>query len=124
MNGRAALEMPDQYSSFAAYCRSWRMLAKERIVHPLTFTYWADCLGVDRMNRAELLRLQGDRLRALMQHAIEHVPYYREWACQHSFRADSPPPLDRWPIATKALFRSHFEAFQSEAIPVQEMSIA
>src|SRR4051812_49011158 len=117
MNGSTALGPDQDAGSFAAYCKSWRMLAKERIVHPLTFTYWEDCRSVDRMSRAELMHLQGARLRVLMEHVIEHVPYYRDWARQHGFLAHSPPPLDRWPITTKALFRSHFEAFQSDAFP-------
>ena len=99
------------------------MVAKERFVHPLTFRYWPNCIGVDRMDRAELLQLQGKRLRALMEHAITHVPYYREWACQNGYSAQNPPPLTQWPIATKELFRSDMSLFQSEAVSVTEMSV-
>ncbi|PWB83561.1 MAG: hypothetical protein C3F11_05950 [Methylocystaceae bacterium] len=111
-------------ASYAALCRGWRMVAKERIVHPLTFGYWADCVGVDRMGRAELLQLQADRLRILMEHAIRHVPYYRYWARQQGVSAEAPPPLEQWPIATKALFRSDIGAFQSEAVPVKDTATA
>lgn len=107
--------------SYAALCRNWRIVAKDRIVHPLTFGYWMDCVSVDCMDRAELLQLQADRLRALMTHAIRHVPYYRDWARQRGASAETPPPLEQWPIATKALFRSDIEAFQSEAVPVRNM---
>jgi phenylacetate-coenzyme A ligase PaaK-like adenylate-forming protein len=110
--------------SYAAYCRGWRMLAKERIVHPLTFGYWEDCLSVDCMSRTDLLQLQAGRLRALMEHAIKHVPYYRNWARERGLRAEAPPPLERWPIATKTLFRSDIEAFQSEVTPVGKMRTA
>lgn len=108
--------------SYAALCRGWRMAMKERMVHPLTFRYWADCVSVDAMTRAELLQLQADRLRALMEHAITHVPYYRDWARQQGYSAEAPPSLDQWPIATKALFRSDIGAFQSEAVPVKDMA--
>jgi phenylacetate-CoA ligase len=116
-------KLPDRDAiSYAAYCRGWRMLAKDRIVHPLTFGYWADCLSVDRMSRGELLQLQAGRLRALMEHAIKHVPYYRNWARDRGFGAEAPPSLEQWPIATKAMFRSDIEAFQSEAVAVKDMT--
>lgn len=110
--------------SYAAYCRGWRMVAKEWFIHRLTFFYWRDCVGVDLMARAELLQLQADRLRALMVHAITHVPYYRDWARQHGVSVNALPPLEQWPIATKALLRSDIGAFQSDAVPVKDMSPA
>ena len=63
--------------SFHALCRGWRMRAKDRLVHPLTFRYWSECIGVDRMTRAELLALQDRRLADLLSHTIRHVPFYR-----------------------------------------------
>ena len=110
--------------SYGAYCRGWRMWAKEKFVHPLTFAYWELCLGVDRMTRKELLRLQEDRLLALMKHVITHVPYYRDWARRNGFSADAPPPLENWPIVTKPLFRSDIEAFQSAAVSLGSMTVA
>jgi phenylacetate-CoA ligase len=107
--------------SYGAYCRGWRMLAKEWLVHPLTFGYWQDCLTVDRMTRAGLLELQNRRLRALMEHAIKHVPYYRNLARGQGWSPEAPPPLERWPIATKMLFRSDIEAFQSDLTPLRKM---
>jgi phenylacetate-CoA ligase len=100
------------------------MVAKERIVHPLTFSYWKNCLSVDDMSRTELLQLQAERLRALMEYTINHVPYYRNWARERAFYAETPPPLEQWPIATKELLRSDINAFQSELTPAAEMRSA
>jgi phenylacetate-CoA ligase len=76
------------------------------------------------MNRAQLMELQENRLRELMQHAIRHVPFYRAWAQQAGHTPENPPPLSAWPIATKDLFRANLEAFQSEVFPLEEMSLA
>lgn len=111
-------------TSFWTFCRSWRMAMKDWFIHPLTFRYWPDCLLVDGMSRSDVLLLQADRLQALMKHVILHVPYYRDWARQHGYSAKAPPPLERWPIATKAMFRANMDAFQADDVPVSEMSTA
>jgi phenylacetate-CoA ligase len=110
--------------SYAAVCRNLRVKIKDRFIHPYTAGYWPKCLSVDRMNRAQLLELQENRLRELMQHAIRHVPFYRGWAQQAGHTPENPPPLSAWPIATKDLFRANLEAFQSEAFPLKGMSLA
>jgi phenylacetate-CoA ligase len=76
------------------------------------------------MSRAQLLELQQNRLRNLMQHAMRHVPFYRAWSQQAGYAPNNPPPLSAWPIASKGLFRADFEGFQSEVFPVRGMSTA
>src|SRR5262249_45691708 len=97
---------------------------KDRFIHPYTAGYWPQCLSVDRMDRGQLMELQQNRLRELMQHAIRHVPFYRSWAHQAGHTPEKLPPLSAWPIATKDLFRANLEAFQSEVFPLEEMSLA
>lgn len=75
------------------------------------------------MNRIQLLDLQQHRLRELMQHAIRYVPFYKSWAIEGGHTLENPPPLNAWPIATKSMFRANPEAFQSQAFPIQEMSL-
>jgi phenylacetate-CoA ligase len=107
--------------SFHAFCRGWRIRAKDRLVHPLTFRYWPMCVAIDRMTRADLLALQDRRLGDLLSHAIRHVPFYRRWAEAHGYRPDAPPPLAVWPILTKAQIRADLEAFQSETVSITDM---
>ena len=111
-------------SYYASYCRNWRMVAKEWLVHPLTFDYWSGCISVDHLTRPELLVLQSTRLRALMLHAIENVPFYQRWAHEKGVSTAALPPLEHWPVVTKAMIRSDNEAFQSAAYPAKEMSAA
>lgn len=111
-------------NSFYALCRGWCIRVKDRMVHPLTFRYWPQCVGVDHMTRAELLALQDRRLGDLLSHAIRHVPFYRRWAEAHGHRAEVPPPLAAWPILTKAKIRADLEAFQSDAVPIKDMTPA
>jgi phenylacetate-CoA ligase len=110
--------VPDSY---AGYCSNWRIRIKDRFVHPLTASYWAQCLATDRMRRTQLLELQQNRLRELMQHAMCHVPFYRTWSQRAGHAPENPPPLSVWPIATKELFRADLDAFQSDAFPIKEM---
>ena len=110
-------------TSYSALCRNLRIRLKDRIIHPNTAAYWPQCLAVDRMTCAQLLELQQERLHKLFQHAIRHVPFYRQWAQQAGHTSDHPPPLNLWPIATKDLFRANPDAFQSEAFPRNEMSL-
>lgn len=109
--------------SYATLCRNFRVRLKDRIVHPNTAGYWPQCLAVDRMSRPELLELQQGRLRELMQHAIQHVPFYRQWAQEGGYTPRNPPPLNVWPIATKQMIRGNPDAFQSDAFSLREMSM-
>jgi phenylacetate-CoA ligase len=99
------------------------MAAKERLVHPRTFDYWPDVVAVDDMSRKELLELQARRLKALMQHVIAHVPFYRSWAIENSIDAEHLPSLEDWPVITKAVISADPDAFQSEAFRLKEMLV-
>lgn len=110
--------------SFTSHCRGPRAKVKERLIHPLTRDYWPSCVALDNVARPNLLHLQQERLHALLRHVIAHTPYYRAWALQHGYTADDPPALAKWPIVTKSVIRSNFESFQSDGVPVREMSIA
>lgn len=67
------------------------------------------------LERLESLRLE--RLRALLNHAGEHVPYYRELFTRLGFdpsRVAATTDLQRLPFLDKATIRGHTEALKSE----------
>lgn len=110
--------------SFVSECRGLKTKAKEFFIHPYTIKFWSDCVSVDELSRGELLRLQSDRLAALMTHAIKHVPFYQRWALENGHSADSPPPIEEWPIINKNLIRESFDAFRSDLTKPKEMMAA
>ena len=58
--------------------------------------------------------IQAERLRALVRHAVEQVPYYREVGN----RIDDPIELARtFPILDKTLIRTNFDRLQAQDIP-------
>jgi len=64
-----------------------------------------------------LQTLQARRLRALLQHAGRHVPYYRALFQRIGFEPDavtSTADLQRLPLLTKAEIRAHTAEFKSE----------
>lgn len=64
-----------------------------------------------------LAALQAERLRALLQHAGAHVPYYRELFARSGFdpaRVQGPADLQRLPFLTKDLIRANGDALKSE----------
>lgn len=75
------------------------------------------CMEQSQWWTAQQLReLQLQRLRALLQHAQAHVPYYRSLFAQAGFdpmQLDSLDQLRRLPVLTKNAMRSQGEAFRS-----------
>jgi phenylacetate-CoA ligase len=64
-----------------------------------------------------LAELQATRLRALLQHAQQHVPYYRQLFAGLGFDAASVKgvaDLQRLPFLTKDLIRTHSDALKAE----------
>jgi phenylacetate-CoA ligase len=67
--------------------------------------------------RERLLQLQTRRLRALLAHAGQHVPYYRELFARTGFdpaALRSAADLAPLPFLTKDVIRAHTEALKSE----------
>jgi phenylacetate-CoA ligase len=65
----------------------------------------------------ELRKLQLERLRSLLSHAGEHVPYYRRLFAQCGFSAravSSVSDLDRLPLLTKQEIRAHSEEMKAD----------
>ena len=68
-------------------------------------------------DKARLHALQLKRLRELLQHARQHVPYYRELFGQAGFEPDSVhavADLARLPFLTKADIRAHSNALKAD----------
>jgi phenylacetate-CoA ligase len=63
----------------------------------------------ERLPRAQLEELQAERLRRILRHAYDHVPYYRALFQEHGLdpgRVRGPADLARLPILTKAIVRA------------------
>ena len=64
-----------------------------------------ELLAQDRWSRDELLAHQRERLRSLLQHAVDRSPYYRE-----TLGEDAPErPLDSLPVLTKETLMREFD---------------
>jgi phenylacetate-CoA ligase len=65
----------------------------------------------------DLASFQTSRLRALLNHAQEHVPYYRDLLARIGLRAEDirgPADLRRLPFLTKDLIRANVDALKSD----------
>lgn len=68
-------------------------------------------------SREQLRELQLSRLKQLLAHAQQHVPYYRQLFAQLGLQAEqltSLEDLSRFPFLIKAEIRAHTEALKSE----------
>ena len=111
-------QTPDR---FDALCKTRRTRFKDNRHHPLARGFWPGCVAVDRMTREQLLALQAERLQDLVEHAVAHTPFYRQWASDSGFRAGDKVVLDTLPVVRKSDYIGNIDAFQSEAVPVDEM---
>jgi phenylacetate-CoA ligase len=78
----------------------------------------------DRWSRDELLSYQNERLRAIVTHAYDTVPYYRARFDERRLKpADirTQADLEKLPLLTKEDIRSHYEALKSTALPDKQM---
>jgi phenylacetate-CoA ligase len=69
------------------------------------------------LNREALAELQAKRLRALLQHAATHVPYYRDLIRASGLAAGKQPALDsleQLPFLTKSIIREQQDRLKSE----------
>jgi FkbM family methyltransferase len=71
------------------------------------------------LGAAELRQLQLDRINALLEHAVERVPFHRKRLATHTGRAPRLRSLDELvslPTLTKADIQSNFEAMQAAGV--------
>ena len=66
-----------------------------------------ELMAHDTLPRAELLRLQGERLQALLRHALARSPYYRELVGRRV--AGREPRLQDFPPLSKATLMREFD---------------
>lgn len=72
---------------------------------------------LDSASEQERQEKQLEDLRAMLRYAQKNVPYYRNLFAQHHFRPDeveSVDDLERLPILTKEILRTHYEEMLSE----------
>ena len=80
-----------------------------RVVKEITATQW--------LSEPELVQLQTERTRALIRHALQYVPYYRELLNQNGWtpsRFDTPSDILKLPLLTKQQIAANPKAFVSE----------
>lgn len=78
---------------------------------------YEDLLRTEYMDRAELESLQFDRLRKLVVHAYEHVPYYHEVFDKAGFSPydfSRPDQLNVLPILDKQIIRDNYDRLQAD----------
>ena len=84
----------------------------ERIRGAHTYEALRALRGNPQLSRADVVNLQVEMLRRVLQHAEQHVPYYRELFAQHGIRAKdvrSLADLRCIPILTKDIIRSRLD---------------
>jgi phenylacetate-coenzyme A ligase PaaK-like adenylate-forming protein len=72
------------------------------------FPYYREILSYQTAGREEIHRRTSEKLRRLLHHAWEHVPYYREILPRCGVIRDGRPDLERFtdiPILTKEIIR-------------------
>jgi len=118
MDGSLASPAP---SHFRSSCAHYRTYLKDLRVHPYLRGYWPECLAFERMSRDQLLERQRAALLDLVNHAVEHVPFYRAWAKRSGYRPGDDLRLGDLPVVGKKDYIADIEAFQSDAFGRQEM---
>ena len=74
-------------------------------------------------SRDEILELQGERLRRLVSHAYNNVPYYRQIFDERGVKPSDirhSGDLAKLPILTKQLIRSNFDGVQARNVSAKE----
>ncbi len=78
----------------------------------------------ERWSWKELVAYQDERLRAIVKHAYDTVPYYRSSFDERRLKPEdiqSRQDLDKLPLLTKDDIRANFEALKSTALPPRQM---
>ena len=78
----------------------------------------------ERWSRQELLAYQDERLRAIVRHAYDTVPYYRARFDERRLTPQdiqSQQDLHKLPLLTKNDIRANFDALRSTALPAKRM---
>lgn len=79
----------------------------------------------ERWDRPRMAAWQDERLRAIISHAYEHVPYYKELFDRHGVRADKfrgQEDLAKIPVMTRATLRSRMKDLISRKHPERTLA--
>ena len=79
------------------------LLTRQRVHHYLRFL-----LRSAQWSEEQLEEFQNERFRQLMHHVAAHVPYYRDWLCEHGLHADDFKTMSdivKLPIVDKDVIR-------------------
>ncbi|MGG1661836.1 phenylacetate--CoA ligase family protein [Brevibacillus sp. NRS-1366] len=93
------------------------MLKENRTRH-----YLQDLRLAQNLDKDVLLDRQRLKLGKLLQHAVQNVPAYKEFAAEWKERSDSPERfLQRLPVLTKNHFRLHGDQYLTEGVPPHKL---
>jgi phenylacetate-CoA ligase len=83
-----------------------------------TLSYLRELRSSEQLDAEQARKLQQDRLRSLLSHARDHVPYYRKLSATHEFfdhsGAMSFDRLHGLPLLTKEILRARFDELLSD----------
>jgi len=85
---------------------------KESLMHRRLNSLWRDA-GRDSWTPEELASFQRRKLDAVLKHAVDHVPYYRQWFQANGLNRTSPR-LEDFPVIEKKDIRGHEQEFIAE----------
>lgn len=96
--------------------RAWHFATgRARCIRELEKTQWLD--------RAAIAALQRERLRCLLDHAYERVPFYRQRLRELSYSPGAPLDIDlfrRLPIVTKEHMQEHLSLLMAQGVAGRE----
>jgi len=76
----------------------------------------------ESLNRQELAALQGEKLRSLLLHCIEHVNAYKEYAFLKDEILDNPfRALEKFPVLTKQAFMEKADQFIADGVDTSRL---
>jgi phenylacetate-CoA ligase len=90
---------------------------QERLKHHSTVSAWHGLEATQWLAASELRELQRKRYRSLLEHAAQHVPYYRNMFARMGLSVEAAGDLEniaRLPLLDKAAIRTHSDALRSD----------
>lgn len=107
--------------SYFKACSSKMFFLKDTICHSQLSQAWETCMAVEAMGREDLVSAQQTKLTSLLEHCVQTVPFYRDWAEQNGLIGRSLK-LDDFPVVDKETMRGQEERFVSDEFPIKKLN--
>lgn len=99
----------------------------DRLVSPVSYKALREMLKVERMSRKGIEAVQVEKLRRLLLHSYQSVPYYKEVMDERGVRPEHFEDLSvlkRLPILTKEIVREDLDRLVSNRFPKGELILS